>query len=128
VPEPRAAVRNAADPKQVKRADRYEKRRAERRLANLQAVLATPAGRALIWDWLADAGIYRSVWDNSARIHYNAGRQDFGHERLAEVVAADEQLYMVMESEARARARRDNAEIEAGHTPAATEQGEQNNG
>lgn len=121
MPEPRAEVRNAADPEQVKRADRRSKRKDSIRRDMFAAVMATTEGRFVMWELIVAAGVYRSIWDNSARIHYNAGRQDFGHELLATLLDADERSYLAMESEARARARKDAVEVEAGHTASATE-------
>jgi hypothetical protein len=118
VPEPRAQVRNAGDAKQVQHAARVEKRRAELFGGALRSVMSSPAGRLVFWELLRRAGVYRSIWDNSARIHYNAGRQDFGHEIMAELLASGEDLYLVMETEARALVRRENAETEAVHATA----------
>lgn len=119
--ESRVEVRNAADPQQVKRAARRQQRRDERRIDYYRTVLGTPAGRFVFWDLLASAGVFRSIYHASALIHYNAGRQDFGHELIATLVEADEELYQIMEREMRALAKRDAAETEAGHTPATTE-------
>lgn len=116
--EPRDLVRNAADPDQVKRAERRERKLEELFRAALVATLATEAGRAVCWGLLERAGVYRSIWTPNAEIHYRAGRQDFGHELMALILAADEDLYLTMEREARSRKRKDNAETDAAHTPA----------
>jgi hypothetical protein len=83
--------RNAADPEQVKRAGRREKETEEQFLEYLRTVLDTVAGRAVLWRLLYEARVSlahaweenpeltASVWDNSSRIHYHSGRQDFGH-------------------------------------------------
>lgn len=106
-------VKNAADPEQVKAAGRRERRKGEQFNGALRQVMATIEGRLVMWALLERAGIYRSVWDPSARIHYNAGRQDFGHELLALLLEADERTYLLMEQEARARARGDDREAAA---------------
>lgn len=115
----RADVRNAADEKQVSRAARKDRRKDAQRLAMTLAVLGTPEGRAFCWELLEKARVFESIWHPSAAIHYNAGRQDFGHELMADLIKADERLYLQMETEARGRARRENAETDAAHTPAA---------
>lgn len=112
---------NAADPRQVRYAERKVRERDARFLDALQVILRTPAGRIVCWDLLTRAGIFRSIWENSARIHYNAGRQDFGHELLASLVEADEGLYQVMEKEARVYQRGEDRETEAAQTPSSTE-------
>lgn len=117
----RSQVRNAASPDQVRRAERREKRLAELSRAALVEVMRSPAGRMVLWDLLERAGIYRSIFTTNAEIYYRAGRQDFGHELLAMILEADEAGYEVLEREARARKRSDNAETDAAHTPSSTE-------
>jgi len=123
----RAQVRNAGDPAQVRRAARKEADAEERMRAAVQTVLETPAGRAFCWALLTKAGIYGSVWDPSSRIHYNAGRQDFGHELQALLVNTSEDLYMTMEREARAYAKALDRETDAAHTPRAEERSNASN-
>lgn len=118
-------VRNAGDRRQVQDAERRLRRRRGRWLAALRAVLATPEGRLVFGErdhgLLAKAGVYRSIWAPNAQIHYNAGRQDYGHELMAELLRADERAYLLMEQEARAIAAGDERETEAAHTAPAGE-------
>lgn len=115
----RGLTGNAADPRHVAFAARKERRRDETLRHALQLVLSTPPGRFVLWGLLERAGVYRSVWDASAKIHYNAGRQDFGHELLDLITTADEEGYLLMEREARARARSESREAAGVQTPAA---------
>jgi hypothetical protein len=117
----RALVRNAADPQQVRFAERKEKERAGRFLDALAAILRTPAGRIVVWELLVRARIFGSIWDPSAKIHYNAGRQDFGHELLASCLDADDEAYQLMEREMRAWQRGQDRETAAIQTPAAAQ-------
>lgn len=112
---------NAADPQQVKYAARKEAQRAARFLDALRSVLRMPEGRIVCWELLARAGVFRSIWDPSARIHYNAGKQDYGHELLGVLLEADEVLYVLMEREARAYVRQGATEAAAVQTAAAEE-------
>jgi hypothetical protein len=126
---PKHPQRNAADPEQVRHAGRKDRRKVEAIKDLYRKVMATPEGRAVFWDILERAGVFRSVWHPSALIHYNAGRQDFGHEVMAELLNADEALYIVMEQEARARNKRDDIERAAIQTPSADQRkGETTNG
>lgn len=118
-------MRNAADPKQVGRASQRVRDSEAAFLGNLRAVMDTPHGRAVMWELVSRAGVYRSIWHPNVEIHYAAGQQDYGHKLLADLVAADETLYELMEREARARLRRDDATTDATHTEAATDKGEQ---
>lgn len=118
----RAQVRNAGDPQQVKRAARKEREAAELERAATVQVMATPAGRLFVWALLSRSRIYESVFHPSAnQIYYLAGRQDFGHELLALVIDSDDQAYQLMEAEARARTRRENAATDAAHTTSSTQ-------
>jgi hypothetical protein len=118
----RALVRNTADPQQVRFAARKERDQAALERAAVKAVFQTLEGRFVFWGLLERAGVYKSVWHPSAAIHYNAGRQDFGHELMALLLEVDEEAYQLMEREARARLRARNREIDATHTPRAHEQ------
>jgi hypothetical protein len=125
-PIPRAQVRNAADPRQVKRAERVERERLEKFLENLRRVMLTTEGRAVMWELLERAGIYRSVFDPHGSLQsYKAGRQDFGHELIAVIHQAGDQgdgehLFELMEREARLRKRLEDRATDAAHTPSVT--------
>lgn len=94
---------NAADPAQVKQAGRRARSRRVQELVDLRAVLALPEGRRLLWRLLQHAGVFRSVWESSAKIHYNAGRQDFGHFIMVDVMEAQPEAYLQMQQESRER-------------------------
>lgn len=114
-------VKNAADPRQRNYAERVQKERRERFLAALRETLHTVDGRIVIWELIARAGVYHSIWDPSARIHYNEGRRVTGLELLQDAIEADSGLYELMEREARARQRAQDRETAAMHTPRAEE-------
>ena len=114
-------MRNAADPKAVKDAARKEKERATRLRDNLQEVLGTASGRLVLWELMGMAGVYESVFHRDAGVMaYHAGRQDFGHRILADVIATDATLYVLMEREARERDDRDRVGTEDAAQPGAT--------
>lgn len=89
-------VKNASIPSQVKEAQNKQERERKLELDDLRSVLSTKQGRRLLWRLMAECRVYGSIWDNSARIHYNAGRQDVGHFILAEITEASEDLYFEM--------------------------------
>lgn len=104
----RVSVKNAADREQVVRADRAQKRIAEQFADCLRAVMDTREGRLVCWTYLGKFGVYRTVYaDNPQRMAYLAGRQDAGSEMRADLLAAGEDLFQVMEQEMRAMADRD---------------------
>lgn len=98
----RAYVRNAADRKQTAAAERAERKRDLEFSESLGAVLRTKEGRRVLGELLDRAGLYRTSWDPSAKIHFNEGRRNFGLELLANIQDASEELYLVMEREMRA--------------------------
>jgi hypothetical protein len=119
----RVAVKNAADPVQVRAAARLEQRQGERYVAALRAVLSTPEGRTVLWTITRQAGVRSSVFDHSGSVTYfNAGRQNFGFELEAACESVDNgDLWMQAREEARAAAQRAAVESEAARTPSATE-------
>jgi hypothetical protein len=116
---------NTGNRQQQRDLGRVAKKRWQRYVRALREVLSTPEGRLVFGELehglIAKCGVYRSIWDSSARIHYNAGRQDLGHEILSLVADVDEELYLQMEREARALARQDKNEVAAVLTPSSTE-------
>jgi hypothetical protein len=63
---------------------------------DLRRILETDFGRRYVWHLLEEAKVFESVWDPSARIHYNAGKQDFGHMLFAEIARAKPEAYFEM--------------------------------
>jgi hypothetical protein len=116
-----SAQRSAIDPKQIKLARRLANRQQIRLEAALKSVMNTADGRLVMWELLRTCGIFSSVWEASAKIHYNAGRQDVGHEILSDLHLVSTDLYLLMEREMRALAAREQAEIDASHTSGADE-------
>lgn len=94
-------VKNTADEEQVKEAGRRVDRRRTRELNDLRSVLATKEGRRFFWRILSYCGTFKSIWETSARIHYNAGQQDIGHFLFGELHEADENAYSIMMKEAK---------------------------
>jgi hypothetical protein len=122
----RALVKNALDLRQLQYSDRKVKELKENlRTARVQ-LLRSPAGRLVLWDLLERLRVFASVWDERTAMHsWLAGRQDFGYELIADLKAADEEAYDLMEREARNRLRRLNAETDAVQHGRGDDQGEQ---
>lgn len=93
--------KNAADEHQVKQARMNEKMIRERELNDLRYLLASPQGRRFLWRVMARCKTFESIWEPSAKIHFNAGQQDLGHFVMAEIVAADENAFLQMMKEAK---------------------------
>lgn len=98
-------MRNAGDAEQVRRAGKEERFTRDEELNDLREVLSSERGRRFLWARLAKLGVNRSVFITSSEIYYRSGRQDAGHELLADILAADSALYLQMQGEAIARDR-----------------------
>lgn len=89
-------VKNAADKGQIKEAEKKAMLARDRELNDLRVVCSTIEGRRLLWRFMAKCKVFGSVWESSAKIHYNAGQQDFGHFIMGEIINADEEILFQM--------------------------------
>lgn len=120
----RGVVQNAADPRQVRHAERLEKRRERRWEDSLRAVMASPQGRAFVWALIRRAGVYESPFDTHGGIQsLKIGRADVGREVMGEVLKLTPDEYLVMEAEARKIDVLEARAVEAAHTAPADEEG-----
>jgi hypothetical protein len=94
-------VQNAADESQVKDAAGKSKRASDREIEDLRYVLTSAQGRRFLWRLMGHCKVNASVWEPSAKIHYNSGQQDVGHYLMAEVVRAGEDFLFQMMKEAK---------------------------
>ena len=99
--EQTSAVKNAADATQVKKARKNVKLVEQQERLDLEWVLKTPQGRRVFWRMLSKAGIYHSIWEPSAKIHYNAGKQDYGLWLLAQLEQSSPDYTLLMMKENR---------------------------
>lgn len=93
-------VKNASSKKQVESAEHKERRQHLRSSNDLRAVLQTVEGRRFLWRLLGRCKTFASIYEASARIHYNAGQQDIGHNLLIEIDEADPEAFFKMRNEA----------------------------
>jgi hypothetical protein len=117
-----AVVRDPDDIKQVRRAERLERKRNQTLRNALALVLALPEGR-LIWSALLDScRVDEPTFSTDAlEMAYLNGRRALGCELKADVIEVDSRIYILMEQEAIARMAREDAEIEAHHTRSASD-------
>jgi hypothetical protein len=92
-------VTNAADEKQLKNAEAREKLLRDQELSDLALVASTSQGRRFLWRMLERTRVFESIWENSARIHYNSGQQDFGHFLMSEIIECKEEILFQMMKE-----------------------------
>lgn len=97
--EDRALVKNAADEQQVKEAGKRQMSVRDRELSDVAVVMSTPQGRRFMWRLMGHCKTYQSIWESSAKIHYNAGQQDIGHFLMSEILSSSEDTYQLMVKE-----------------------------
>lgn len=93
--------RNAADEDQVKQAKSAARRIRDTEMNDLRYLLQSPQGRRYLWRLLSHCKVFESIWEASAKIHHNSGRQDVGHYVMAEIVEANEEALLQMMKEAK---------------------------
>ena len=99
-PPRRAMVRSASDVAQVQNAKVDEKVRRTNELSDLREVLATRAGRNVLWRLMSQCGLFESITVQSSEIYVRSGRRDVGLFLIAEITQADQQAYLLMQREA----------------------------
>lgn len=106
---PRVAVKNAADPEQVKRAGDRDRRRREVEIADLRAVMGSVEGRRFVWRLLETGRIFTDRFDeNSLRMARNEGRAHTGLILLADIDVACPELFDTMRREYLDRSKKDD--------------------
>lgn len=105
----RSAVKNAADPEQVKRAGDRDRRRREGEIADVRSVMGTPAGRRFVWRLLETGRIFTDRFDeNSLRMARNEGRAHTGLILLVDIDVACPELFDTMRREYLDRSKNDD--------------------
>ena len=94
--EYRPLVKNAADPVQVKKSKKKSGLDRKQELLDLEYLLSLPEGRRVFWRLLGKAGMFRSIWEPSAKIHYNSGKQDYGFWLFGEIEQASQDFMLAM--------------------------------
>lgn len=125
----RPLVKNGSDAAQVRRAQRKVAQREAQLVVSLAEVLGTAAGRFVLWTLLEATHVYATSFDHSGSVMYfKEGERNVGLNWRARILAADEQLYELMEREARQRDRRLDAETAAAQDAPPAIAGEESDG
>lgn len=113
-----AAVENASDPEQVKRAQRRDKRRRDRELADLATVAGSEPGARFLWRLLNRCAMFGMAFRSDAlEMAFLVGQQDVGKWLIAELEESDPRGFVDLMERAKASERRDQHEIDAQHAP-----------
>jgi hypothetical protein len=90
-------VRNAADSSQVRDARKKVRQSAKREREQLRAVLATEAGRAVLWRVVDHCHAFSTALGATDAItNFNVGRQDVGHFLIAQITEASPDAFLTM--------------------------------
>jgi len=87
--EKKAFVGNAADPAQVKAAEKRERREANDDVKDLKKILATPEGIRFVWRVMAKCKTFGEAYAPGELKVYNMGQQAIGRWLMSECVLAD---------------------------------------
>jgi hypothetical protein len=112
---------NAADPDQVAHGREKTKRREQDDTALVREQLSSKQGREFVWKVLRMTGLYAHIGGDVEAVYTAIGRRSLGIELLGEVNRHPE-LYLQMQNEAIARAKRERDENRAGRTRRRAEQ------
>lgn len=90
---------NISTKENVKKVKKEATNARRQEIADIKTVLSSKSGRRLYWRLIEYCKVFETIWEPSARIHYNSGVQDVGHFLLSELVDADENLLFKMMKE-----------------------------
>jgi len=85
----KSLVKNASDPKQVKKAKQKEKFNRDDELKDLKEILATNAGKRFIYRYLSKCGVFKSSFTGNSETFFREGERNIGLQLLADVQEAD---------------------------------------
>ena len=94
-------VVNGDDPLEVKRAEDRERVLKLQKTEDAVFVMSSVQGRRFVHELISHCKPFNSIWESSAKIHYNAGKQDVGHFIMDYVETADPDNYIKMLMEAK---------------------------
>jgi hypothetical protein len=113
-----AATKNAADPSEVKRAERMQLRRLEEANNDLALLASMPEGRRFLLRVFKVTKLEEGIWDPSARIHANEGMRSVGIWLREQLDALDPDIYGKLRSQALKAERQDLLELESARSAA----------
>ncbi len=93
---------DASDPGQVSARINADRRRREREVDDLRAVVATPEGRRVMWRMLEHCGVFRSTFTgHGARDAFNEGARNVGLFVMGELAEAEPDVITTMLKESK---------------------------
>jgi hypothetical protein len=97
----RPLVDNAADAGQIRDAQRKQRAATKDHLADLKEIANTPAGERFLWRLFSKTGILHTAYRADANaMYFETGKREIGLELLADLMLADDQAFLRMQSNA----------------------------
>lgn len=94
---------NIADEDQVKKHRREAQTQQEREAENWRWLLGDARGREVVWNLLAECGVFKTSFTGNSTTFFNEGRRDIGLRLLATINDVDPAAYLKMVEESKAR-------------------------
>lgn len=85
--------------KERKKREEKSKLRDKKWVESIEKIASSTDGRQVLWRILEKCKVFNSVWEPSAKIHYNSGKQDLGHWLMAEIIRTNENILFKMMAE-----------------------------
>lgn len=97
--------------KRKEESNRVEKRKRERELSDLRAILSIPEGRRFIWRILEDARVFASCYDrHNGDMSFYEGKRDLGLMVWRDVIISVPEKYVQMVNEHESDRKREEKE------------------
>lgn len=109
--EAKAFVKNAADPEQVKSAERKENNLRATELSDLKWVLGARQGRRFLWRMLSELGAEQLPYGRKDRdTYFKLGMLNAAHFLKSEIIEASEEAWLFMQQEEFKEKRKDRTD------------------
>lgn len=96
----------------IKKQQERDKKRIERRKNDLRKVLSIPEGRRFIWEWLEEAGAFRSTFSkNALEMAFNEGQRNGAQRILKQIEETKPEAYTQMQREYKGLLKEENREV-----------------
>lgn len=89
-------VRNAADPKQVKKAKQKEATARDIELNDIRTILRSKEGRRFMWRLMGHCGVYKTSFTGNSHTFFNEGQRNIGLFLNAEIGEASPEAMIEM--------------------------------
>lgn len=91
---------DTSDEKEVRNSTDKQRRRRDRELNDVRAVLLIKEGRRFLWRYLSACGVFQESYHPSGQqMAFNEGKRNIGLKLLADIMKAKPEAYHLMQKE-----------------------------